>query len=1005
MKKFLSLVLALIMTMSLVTVSAGAKDFTDDDKLNYEEAVAVMSEIGVIDGYTDGSFKPQNGLTRGAAAKIICNMILGPTTAAALRADTAPFKDVPADNQYAGYIAYCVQQGITAGYTDGTYRPAAPLTNFAFMKMLLGALGYDQNTEGYVGGNCFINVAKQAIGIGLNAGLLEEFDGGKQITREEAALFAFNTLKATMVEYTQKTTVNVAGAEVVLSGNIRDVEWGTATLNDGNIKKDGFVQFAEKYFSKLKLTKDTDDFERPANTWVYNKKDIGTYVDWSLMVAEYTKSVSGKTVYELLGATAIKNNDLLAYVDGGESGLEKAELVRTNTSAVNKSGTGVLTQIFLNADEEEITIASINTWLAQATADYSEKQEKVTLKVFTAAADDKTTSTSKTVALEDVPAIEGLEKGDFVLVNMTEKDRPALEVVSVEEAEILADSTITKFSKDAEDDKTDNEADATAIFKSLTTGGTKYSAAKKAFYDASVLNQYNATLLTNMSYNVYLDQYGNAIGVDLYEGAKNYVFITGFDRPKSAIAIKTANANAIFLDGTMENITVNVTDTNSNIDKVNVKNNTDFAEWANNTVDCNTWYSYTKNEAGTVYTLTPAVRQFASNYDEAAVIKCDRVVMKDAEADTNRAYGNDDSIYLTVEAGAVDFSAAGKKDAIVEITGVFTGVQEVELEFANSIQQDVEHDAYTLYDSDRYVIGSVVLAEATGSASNYAYILSGAKSEEKIDDTYYWEFEAIVGGEIKTLTIKSAFKKTIAALTPDVVQELRYDGDYVVKILDADVDIDAVTDVIDAGTDKVVDISIEKDVKNLLVLDGRTLYTDAEKDNGLTLVKDAKAVLAQTENKKDIIREYDSVAAAIDAMADAIPDDQDDLENTEGFQFDGRIVAILNAQGVAEWVYFESDTPVTTTTGGAAPDIETYTVAVTPILNLGDGVTDELAPIVIKLSKSDLVDGKWTITAPTADDDDALDGYTAVAASKKLTYVKGTYEYALTFTYTAEAQG
>lgn len=35
MKKFLSLVLALVMTMSLVTISAGAKDFTDSDKVNY----------------------------------------------------------------------------------------------------------------------------------------------------------------------------------------------------------------------------------------------------------------------------------------------------------------------------------------------------------------------------------------------------------------------------------------------------------------------------------------------------------------------------------------------------------------------------------------------------------------------------------------------------------------------------------------------------------------------------------------------------------------------------------------------------------------------------------------------------------------------------------------------------------------------------------------------------------------------------------------------------------
>ena len=111
MKKFLSLVLALVMTMSLVTVSAGAKDFSDDDSITYQEAVDVISEIGVVDGYTGGDFKPTDVLTRGAAAKIICNLILGPTTASYLSADTAPFKDVPVTNVFAGYITYCSQQG------------------------------------------------------------------------------------------------------------------------------------------------------------------------------------------------------------------------------------------------------------------------------------------------------------------------------------------------------------------------------------------------------------------------------------------------------------------------------------------------------------------------------------------------------------------------------------------------------------------------------------------------------------------------------------------------------------------------------------------------------------------------------------------------------------------------------------------------------------------------------------------------------------------------------
>ena len=84
MKKFLSLVLALVMTMSLVTVSAGAKDFSDDGSITYKEAVDVISGIGVVDGYSGGDFRPDDVLTRGAAAKIICNLILGPTTASAL---------------------------------------------------------------------------------------------------------------------------------------------------------------------------------------------------------------------------------------------------------------------------------------------------------------------------------------------------------------------------------------------------------------------------------------------------------------------------------------------------------------------------------------------------------------------------------------------------------------------------------------------------------------------------------------------------------------------------------------------------------------------------------------------------------------------------------------------------------------------------------------------------------------------------------------------------------
>ena len=222
MKKFLSLVLALTMALSLVTVSAGTTDFDDDGDITYQEAVTVIAGMGIVDGYSDGTFGPDEALTRGAAAKIICNLILGPTTADALSASSAPFVDVPTTNTFAGYITYCSQQGIISGYADGTFRPTDTLSGNAFMKMLLGALGYDSDKEGYTGANWTVNVIKQAVGIELNDGN-DDFVGSQAVTRQEACLYAFNTLKATMVEYNNNSTVTVGDITISSQGDYTEV--------------------------------------------------------------------------------------------------------------------------------------------------------------------------------------------------------------------------------------------------------------------------------------------------------------------------------------------------------------------------------------------------------------------------------------------------------------------------------------------------------------------------------------------------------------------------------------------------------------------------------------------------------------------------------------------------------------------------------------------------------------------------------------------------------------
>ena len=308
MKKFLSLVLALVMTMSLVTISAGAKDFADDSKITYDVAVEVMSELKVIDGYTDGAFKPTNQLNRGQAAKILCNMILGPTTASALKADAAPFKDVPANSTFAAYIAYCAKEGIIDGYTDGTFRPAAPLTGYAFMKLLLGALGYDKDIEGYNQPNWSINVAKRALSIGLDKGLTGDFDGTKIVTREEACLFAFNALQADLVEYDGKTTIDVGGTSVTVGASSAKAVTTTQAYGD-NIKDESpstlVVQFGEKYFRDLNRPTSTDDQGRPAHDWKIKSKVIA--VEPLTADAVYTSGVSQKDVAKALDLTGTTN--------------------------------------------------------------------------------------------------------------------------------------------------------------------------------------------------------------------------------------------------------------------------------------------------------------------------------------------------------------------------------------------------------------------------------------------------------------------------------------------------------------------------------------------------------------------------------------------------------------------------------------------------------------------------------------------------------------------------
>ena len=873
MKKFLSLVLALVMTMSLVTVSAGAKDFTDSSKINYAEAVDVLSEAKVIDGYADGAFNPSNTLTRGAAAKIICNLILGPTAASALVADAAPYSDVAANHPFAGYIAYCQKTGIISGYADGTFKPANSLTGYAFMKMLLGALGYDAANEGYTGANWSINVAKQAISIGLNDGLNGEFNGVKAVNREEACLYAFNTLNATMVEYTNQTIV-IANGTVKTDKVAKDMENNARTET---IKDDNKMQFAEKYFTNLEKEPTTDDFGRPANKWTYKNTDIGTYVDYSLMVAEYTDAVSGKEVYNKVGKTAMDKYDVAAYVDGNDASKTiLPNVAKDNKDDLTGTDTGVLTQVFVNDDEKEAVVTEINTYLGIADSDYSEKKDEVSFDVYGV----KKTGNKYEKAEADVTIKVSGEDFD---VSKVEEDDAYLFTVAAGEVQTLVPAETVK----------DTEITSFKTGSNVTAGGTKYSFNAAAYYDKDVLKQYTNGTITNLkdtTYNIYLDTYGNLIGLEEVDSVDNYVFITGADQGNSNLSTKTTDANAIFLDGTSKVIEVSTTKGNGGTVKGATLN-----KWYTYTVDKNGVYTL-KSIVESNYTTDSKVGQYHQTVGANETVKIDKKnVSLKAAGEFKVVYGNADTVYLTANLKKVVNN--GTYAVIADVDNVTTGVKNASIELWTEAeaQKDVDKNnsswagtssgVYTLYKDNGYVIAAVVVGDDAAATKNLVYSHKSdveLESYDKNADEWSWTRKVIdAKGQEITLTEKSDSLTELVKMNNTTTDKTNRYAWYQVKY-DAQGNVISVEKAAAAlsGYERITyfsDIQNAIDAKdtvllergtltNKLSLKGSTLYDNTDGTRGVAVDDETNVVFIQTNNNKETTSFENGVKAVENAL-------------------------------------------------------------------------------------------------------------------------------------------
>ena len=295
LKKTLSLVLVVAMVLGLCVVGASAKDavenFTDDyQKVGaaYQEAMGVLVGVGIIDGMTETALEPQGTYTREQAAKIIAYMLLGKSKADSLKCTVAPFDDVAASRWSAGYIAFCVEQGIIDGMTATTYEPTGTLTGFQWAKMLLCAIGFGVKGE-FTGSSWSVNTALVAHKVNLFAGDLDGADH-TALRREQAALYAFNALKTAKVAYSPNVTSYVFGIEGYttvnnigssLATDVYDLKYAQGIVVDVEGNGAGYTVVSKDYSTanvtnKIKADNDIDMMYHAARVW-YTGTNNGVY--------------------------------------------------------------------------------------------------------------------------------------------------------------------------------------------------------------------------------------------------------------------------------------------------------------------------------------------------------------------------------------------------------------------------------------------------------------------------------------------------------------------------------------------------------------------------------------------------------------------------------------------------------------------------------------------------------------------------------------------------------
>ena len=281
----------------------------------YEKAVTRLVAFGVITGYPDGSYKPEENINRVQFAKVVVVALgLGDAVPAAEHKATG-FSDVQQGYWGAGYINVATGQGLLKGYPDGTFKPAQQVSYAEALTILVRALGYkDEFLQGRWPGS---HVAKAAE-VGITADVKMPADATNGAKRGNVAKLVNNALDAKVIKvdtYKPNTSeIDYYETDIPLLKDRLEISKyentrviGDKIVDDGLDKDEiriRFLEDVEKYDKRDRYTR--GEIVKRA----YNAGDRDTY--------RHNDFVEPREIIGEEVTTYINDNDKVIYVEREE---------------------------------------------------------------------------------------------------------------------------------------------------------------------------------------------------------------------------------------------------------------------------------------------------------------------------------------------------------------------------------------------------------------------------------------------------------------------------------------------------------------------------------------------------------------------------------------------------------------------------------------------------------------------------------------------------------------